>query len=58
VNCGENFLETGDISRELFEQLYRQGIKLVKRLGKNMKNKLPDMEEKLLLRKRGNRIGQ
>jgi hypothetical protein len=52
MNCGENSLETGDISRELFERLYRRGIKLVTRLGKKMKNKLMDMEEKLLLRKR------
>jgi hypothetical protein len=53
VNCGGNFLETGGyISQELFERLYRQGIKLVTRLKANMKNKPMAMEEKVLLRKR------
>jgi hypothetical protein len=39
------------ISRELFERLYRRGIKLIRRLKKNMK-RLMGMEEKVLLRKR------
>jgi hypothetical protein len=50
---GKFFGDRGYISQEIFEWLYRRGIKLITRLGKHMKNKLPDMEEKLLLRKRG-----
>jgi hypothetical protein len=49
---GKLFGDLWYISQELFERLYRQGIKLITRLRKNMKNKLMDMEEKLLLRKR------
>jgi hypothetical protein len=49
---GKLFGDRGYISRELFEKLCRQGIKLITRLRKNMKNKLMEMEEKVLLRKR------
>jgi hypothetical protein len=49
---GKLFGDRGYISQELFERLYRQGIKLITRLKKNMKNKLAGMEDKLLLRKR------
>jgi hypothetical protein len=50
---GKLFGDRGYISQELFERLYRQGIKLVTRLKANMKNKLMALEEKVLLRKRG-----
>jgi hypothetical protein len=49
---GKLFGDRGYISRELFERLYRRGIKLITRLRRNMKNKLMDRGEKLLLRKR------
>jgi hypothetical protein len=49
---GKLFGEWGYISRELFEKRYRQGIKLITRLRKNMKKKLREMEEMVLLRKR------
>jgi hypothetical protein len=47
---GKLFGDRGYISRELFERLYRRGIKLITRLKKNMKNKLMEMEEKVLWR--------
>jgi hypothetical protein len=43
---------SGFISQELFERLYEQGIQLIRRLRKNMKNKLMEMQDKILLRKR------
>jgi hypothetical protein len=49
---GKTLQGGGYISRELFERLYRRGIKPATRLKKNMKNKLMEMEEKVLLRKR------
>ena len=49
---GKLFGDRGYISQELFERLYQQGIQLITRLRKNMKNKLMDMKDKILLRKR------
>jgi len=49
---GKLFGDRGYISQELFERLYEQGIQLITRLRKNMKNKLMDMGDKILLRKR------
>jgi hypothetical protein len=40
------------ISQERFERLYRQGINLITRLRKNMKNKLMEMEEKGVITER------
>jgi hypothetical protein len=48
---GKLFGDRGYISRELFERLYRRGIKLITRLKRNMKNNLMDMGENVLLRK-------
>lgn len=45
--------DKGYISSKLFDQLYEKGIKLVTKIKKNMKNKLMDLREKFLLRKRG-----
>lgn len=45
--------DKGYISQSLFEQLFSQGIQLITRLKKNMKNKLMPLMDKLLLRKRG-----
>jgi hypothetical protein len=49
---GKLFGDRGYISRTLFEHLYEQGVQLITRLRKNMKNKLMDMTDKILLRKR------
>jgi hypothetical protein len=49
---GKLFGDRGYISQELFEHLYRKNIRLITRLRKNMKNKLMDMRDKILLRKR------
>jgi hypothetical protein len=49
---GKLFGDRGYICQELFERLYRQGVQLITRLLKNMKNKLMDMRGKILVRKR------
>ena len=49
---GKVFADRGYLSAALFEKLYSNGIQLVTKLKKNMKNKLMDMTEKILLRKR------
>lgn len=49
---GQLFGDKGYISRDLFERLYERGLKLITTVRHNMKNKLIDMQEKLLLRKR------
>jgi hypothetical protein len=49
---GKLFGDRGYISRELFERLYEQGIQLITRPKKNMKDVLMGVEDKLLLRKR------
>ena len=46
------FGDKGYISQALFEKLFNKGIKLVTNIKKNMKNKLMELYEKLLLRKR------
>ena len=45
--------DKGYISSKVFEALFSQGLKLVTRIKRNMKNKLVLPKEKLLLRKRG-----
>jgi hypothetical protein len=49
---GKLFGDKGYISQKLFEELYRKGITLVTKVKKNMKNKLMELSDKLLLRKR------
>lgn len=49
---GKLFGDRGYISQELFEQLFGQGLHLVTKLKKNMKNRLMPLLDKLLLRKR------
>lgn len=44
--------DKGYISQKLFEELYKKGLKLLTKIKKNMKNKLMEMIDKLLLRKR------
>lgn len=49
---GRIYGDKGYISKALFEQLFEQGLTLVTRLRKNMKNKLIPMFDKMMLRKR------
>lgn len=46
------FADKGYISQDLFQQLYERGLKLITSIRQNMRNKLMDVTEKLLLRKR------
>lgn len=41
------------LNKKLFEKLYSRGVKIVTKIRRNMKNQLMDLEEKLMLRKRG-----
>lgn len=47
------FADKGYIKKDLFQELYQRGLKLVTGLKKTMKPKLVGMFEKMLLRKRG-----
>ncbi|SFJ11200.1 Transposase DDE domain-containing protein [Nitrosomonas sp. Nm34] len=49
---GKLFGDRGYLSQSLFEQLWEQGVQLVTKVRKNMKNKLLPLFDKLLLRKR------
>jgi transposase len=49
---GKLFGDRGYISQELFEQLWVQGLQLVTKIKRNMKNKLMPLLDKVLLRKR------
>jgi Transposase DDE domain len=49
---GKLFGDRGYLSQALFEQLWEQGVQLITKLRKNMKNKLLPLFDKLLLRKR------
>jgi Transposase DDE domain len=49
---GKLFGDRGYVSQPLFEQLYAQGLELIARQRKNMKNSLLKLMDKLLLRKR------
>lgn len=49
---GKLYGEKGYISKSLFDELFVDGIHLVTRIRKNMKNQLMDMPDKLMLRKR------
>lgn len=44
--------DKGYLSQELFERLMKRGLKLIIKLRRNMKNRLMEMQDKLLLRKR------
>jgi IS5 family transposase len=50
--AGKLFGDKGYISQQLFNKLLSQGLQLVTRIRKNMKNKLLLMADKILLRKR------
>lgn len=49
---GKLFGDRGYISSNLFKDLLNQNLKLITRLKSNMKNKLMDLSEKIILRKR------
>jgi hypothetical protein len=49
---GKLFGDRGYISAPLSQLLFEQGLQLITRLRKNMKNKLMHLSDKLLLRKR------
>ena len=49
---GKLFGDRGYISQALFEQLYEQGLQLITRRKKNMKQQLVKLMDKILLRKR------
>jgi hypothetical protein len=49
---GKLFGDRGYLGQELFEQLWTQGVQLITKLKRNMKNKLMPLLDKLLLRKR------
>lgn len=49
---GKLFADRGYISQKLFEKLLERNITLVTRAKKNMKNKLMDLYDRLMLRKR------
>jgi hypothetical protein len=49
---GKLFGDKGYISQKLFDLLFGQGIQLVTKLKKNMKNKLMPLFDRLMLRKR------
>jgi len=49
---GKLFGDRGYISQSLFEKLLAKGVKLVTGMRLNMKNRLMEWEEKILLRKR------
>lgn len=49
---GKLFGDRGYISQELFEKLYQQGLQLITRHKKKMKQKLVKLIDKILLRKR------
>ena len=50
---GKLFGDKGYLSDKLFKMLYEKGIHLITKIRKNMKNKLMDFYDKLLLKKRG-----
>ncbi|MFN5965668.1 MAG: transposase, partial [Pseudanabaena sp.] len=49
---GKLFGDRGYISQKLFEQLYQQGLELITKRKKKMKNCLVKLIDKILLRKR------
>lgn len=49
---GKLFGDKGYISQKLAEELRSQGVQIITRLKKNMKNKLMDIKDKILLYKR------
>ena len=49
---GEVYGDAGYVSKTIFEMLYEQGLMLLTKIRKNMKNKLISLEQKYYLKKR------
>jgi len=49
---GKIFGDRGYISQKLFEELFENGVELITKIKKNMKNRLMPVMDKILLRKR------
>ena len=49
---GKLFGDKGYISKDLFEQLFIEGVHLITKIKKNMKNSLMLLQDKIALRKR------
>ena len=49
---GKLFADKGYLSQKLFEKLFQNNITLITKIKKNMKNRLMDLYDKVLLRKR------
>ena len=49
---GKIYADKGYIDQNLFLTLYKRGLKMVHGIKKNMKNKLMDLQDKILLKKR------
>ncbi len=52
MDWGKVFGDAGYVSQALFETLYRQGILLLTKIRKNMKNRLMTIPDKYMLKKR------
>lgn len=50
---GKLFGDKGYMSASLFKKLFKQGIQIITKIRRNMKNILMDFTDKILLRKRG-----
>lgn len=50
---GKLFGDRGYISKDLFAALWNQGVKLITGIKRNMKNKLLELQDKIMLRGRG-----
>ena len=52
IDEGHVFGDAGYISQKLFDRLYEQGLLLLTKIRRNMKNKLVKLKHKYLLKKR------
>ncbi len=50
---GKLFGDKGYISQKMFKKLFERGLQVITKIKSNMKNKLMELSEKLILRKRG-----
>jgi hypothetical protein len=51
--CGKMFGDKGYVSQKNLESLWNRGLQLITKIKKGMKNKLMDIYDKLLLKRRG-----
>ena len=52
VIYGKLFADKGYLSQKLFEKLWQNNVTLITKIKKNMKNRLMELTDKILLRKR------